>query len=88
MFEDWFRFAADTTMLALEAQGVVGLRLAQVAVGRGTPAELSLMVTEKVEALQEAGRILLAGGSPHMVVVDYRDRVEANTRRLRDATAR
>ena len=39
----WFKLASETTMLAVEAQSVIGLRLAQIAVGRGTAAETQLM---------------------------------------------
>jgi hypothetical protein len=56
MIAPWLRLASDTTLLAFEAQTVIGLRLGQIATGRGTPAETQLMVTEKVLAFAEAGR--------------------------------
>ncbi len=33
MLESWMRLATDTTLLTLEAQSVIGLRLAQLALG-------------------------------------------------------
>ena len=66
-----------------EAQTVIGMRLGQIAMGRGTAAEAQLMVTEKVLALAEASVTLATGGSPHKVVKAYRKKVQANSRRLR-----
>ncbi len=48
MLVPWLRLASDTTLLALEAQTVIGLRLGQIAMGRGSLAENQLMVTEKL----------------------------------------
>jgi hypothetical protein len=83
MIVPWLRLASDTTLLALEAQTVIGLRLGQIAIGRGTPAETRLMVTEKVHAFAEAAATVATGGSVHKVVKDYRKKVQANTKRLR-----
>jgi hypothetical protein len=83
MFVPWFRLASDATLLAMEAQTVIGMRLGQIAMGRGTAAEAQLMVTEKVLALAEASVTLATGGSPHKVVKAYRKKVQANSRRLR-----
>lgn len=75
--------------LALEAQAVVGLRLFQVAMGRGSTAELSRMVSEKVETLltaQHAASLAFAAGNaeavPARVLGVYRRRVRANRKRL------
>ena len=38
MFDQWLKFASDSTMLAIEAQGVIGMRLSQMALGRGSAA--------------------------------------------------
>jgi hypothetical protein len=54
MLESWMRLATDTTLLGLEAQSVIGLRLAQLALGQGTPVEAQLMVTEKMLAFMDA----------------------------------
>jgi hypothetical protein len=83
MFVPWFRLASDAALLAMEAQTVIGMRLGQIAMGRGTAAEAQLMVTEKVLALAEASVTLATGGSPHKVVKAYRKKVQANSRRLR-----
>jgi hypothetical protein len=79
------RLASDTTLLALEAQTVIGLRLGQIAMGRGSLAENQLMVSEKALAWAEAATTLATGGSPHKVVRGYRKKVRANTKRLHKA---
>lgn len=83
MLAPWFRFSLDATMLAFEAQKVIAMRLTSAALGRGSHAENTLMVTEKVSAFVEAAAALTAGGSPHKVVRGYRKHVRANARRLR-----
>ncbi len=83
MLGPWIRLAVDTTLLTLEAQSVIGMRLSQIALGQGTPAEAQLMVTEKMLALMDAATTVAAGGSAHKVVRGYRKRVRANARRLR-----
>ena len=81
----WMKLTVDTSLLGLEAQGVIGLRLAQIALGQGSPAEAQLMMTEKILALMDAATIVATGGSAHAVVEDYRRRVQANARRLQTA---
>jgi len=83
MLESWMRLALDTTLLGLEAQSVVGMRLSQIAMGQATPAEAQLMVTEKLLAFMDAATTVAAGGSAHLVVYSYRQRVQANAERLR-----
>ncbi len=85
MIVPWLRLASDTALLAMEAQTVIGLRLGQIAMGRGSLAENQLMVTEKVLALTEAAVTVATGGSPHKVVKGYRKKVRANTKRLKRA---
>ena len=85
MLEPWMRLAFDSTVLGLEAQSVIGMRLAQIAMGQGTPAEAQLMVTEKMLAFMDAATTVATGGSAHTVVEGYRRRVQANARRLRAA---
>jgi hypothetical protein len=82
MFIPFLRLASDATLLAMEAQTVIGLRLSQIAMGRGTPAEVQLMITEKMLAFAEAAATVSSGGSAHKVVKGYRKKVQANTRRL------
>ncbi|KFG69448.1 hypothetical protein [Microvirga sp. BSC39] len=85
MLEPWIKLTINTTLLTLEAQSVIGLRLAQIAMGQGTPAEAHLMMTEKMLAFMDAATTVASGGSAHAVVEDYRRRVQANARRLRTA---
>jgi hypothetical protein len=75
--------------LGLDAQTVVGLRLFQLATGRGSPAEGARMMQEKVETLlqaQQAASLAIATGQgaavPSRVLSVYRRRVRANRRRL------
>ncbi len=83
MLIPWLRLASNTALLAMEAQTVIGLRLSQMALGRGSPAENQLMVTEKMFALAEAATTVATGGSAQKVVKGYRKKVQANTRRLK-----
>ncbi|HLH87790.1 MAG TPA: hypothetical protein VKX28_04975 [Xanthobacteraceae bacterium] len=88
---EWFDIARDAGRLAIEAHGVVGLRLARLARGgkRGR-AESRRMVTEKAQALVEANvaaaRALLSGDGAsaiaHETIGIYRRRVRGNRRRL------
>jgi hypothetical protein len=82
MFLSWVALATDTTMLTMESQSVIWTWLSQVALGRGSPAENLLMVTEKVNAFAEAAATIAAGGTAHHVIKGYRKKVRANVRRL------
>ena len=83
MYGHWLKLSTETAMLAVEAQSVIAMRLAQIAVGRGSAAETQLMVTEKMLALAQAATTLATGGSTRKVVRGYRKTVRANGRRLR-----
>jgi hypothetical protein len=83
MFVPWWRLSTEAAMLAVEAQGVIAMRLTTLALGRGTHAENTLMVTEKAAAFVEAATTLATGGSAQKVVRRYRKHVQANARRLR-----
>jgi hypothetical protein len=82
MFLSWVTLATDATMLTMESQSVIWARLSQIALGRGSPAENLLMVTEKVNAFAEAAVTIAAGGTAHHVVKGYRKKVRANVQRL------
>jgi hypothetical protein len=82
MLASWLKLTTDTTMLALESNTVIGLRVTQFAFGRGTLSEAQCMVSEKGFALVEAAGTLLLGGSANTVVNSYRERVRANVLRL------
>jgi hypothetical protein len=73
----------EATMLALEANSVIGLRLIKIAHG-GVYAvqEVNLMVREKVDAGAEAMAALVGGGSVEAVLAGYRRRVAFNAQRL------
>ena len=83
MILPWMKLASDTSLLAMESQAVIWTRLTEIAMGRGTPAETMLMVTEKVSAFAEAATIIATGGSAHKVVKGYRRKVRANAKRLK-----
>jgi hypothetical protein len=69
------------TLLA-EASRVIDLRLRLLSEGQASPDEMLLMVTEKIEAMQHAGWILLRGGNAGLVIDNYRRIVAANVKRL------
>jgi hypothetical protein len=72
-----------SVMLAFEACNVIDLRLRKIARG-GTEgaAESRLMVREKIDALFEAGSMMMGGGSQAELVAMYRKHVAANAVRL------
>jgi hypothetical protein len=74
--------ATDATMLTMESQSVIWAHLSQMALGRSSPAENILMVTEKVNAFAEAAATIATGGTAHHVVKGYRQKVRANVQRL------
>jgi hypothetical protein len=68
--------------LMLDAASVIEIRLRMMALGKSTPNELVLMVTEKLNALEEAKVIMMRGGSPSLVIDNYQKIVAANVVRL------
>ena len=83
MFTQWMKLSSEMMLANLEAQRVIGLRLAKLARG-GADAERESrrMVTEKVTAGAEAAMALATGKSPRSVVRRYRTIMRANKRRL------
>ena len=72
-----------STMLAFEACEVIRLRLTKFAnADDDAEREARLMVSEKIDAMFEAGASMLAGASPEAIIGRYREHVAANTRRL------
>jgi len=64
-------------MLGVEAQRVIGLRLAAIARGGPTAeAEARLMVTEKMNAALQAANMVARGASTRSVISFYRSRVQ------------
>jgi hypothetical protein len=70
-------------MLMIEAGGVINSRLMDCAMGRLTPQESQLMLTEKLGAAFEASSILFSGGDASKVIDNYRRHVAANALRLK-----
>ena len=72
-----------SAMLAYESFDVIRLRMEKILLG-GDDAhhEARLMVSEKVDAMFEAGASLMAGATPASIVHRYREHVAANTKRL------
>jgi hypothetical protein len=83
MLGTWMKLALDTSMLALEAQQVIGLRLMKLALGGPMATrEANRMVAEKVIALGESAAKVATGSTTRSVVKGYRKKVRANRRRL------
>jgi len=86
----WLRLSLDLWRAGLEAQQVIGLRLAKLTRGgAAAAAEANRMVSEKVdaalEAQQAAARSMLSGNAariPARTVALYRRKMRANCRRL------
>jgi hypothetical protein len=70
-------------MLAVEANGVVALRMMKLMRGgRRARREAKLMVSEKIDAAFEATARLMAGASGDEIVRRYRQHVAVNAKRL------
>jgi hypothetical protein len=65
-----------------DASRVIELRLRMMALGTVSAEEMFLMITEKVEALHHAGKIIGGGGSASNVIDNYQRIVAANVARL------
>ncbi len=77
----WFASA----MLAFESCEVMHLRMTKLALGDDAAGrEAHLMISEKFDAMFEAGASLMAGASAATVIGRYREHVAANARRLSD----
>jgi hypothetical protein len=79
----WHKLARDMTLLGMESQLVIGLRMMRL-MGGGTDAhtEAHRMVAEKVDQLARASLTIATGGTAQKVCTGYRRRVRANVRRL------
>jgi hypothetical protein len=74
----WYPFLT----LMSDAMQVIEMRLRLIALGKGTPDEMYLMVSEKIEAFDKARAILIRGGDPAQVLDNYRKIVAANVASL------
>ena len=70
--------------LMADAARVIEIRLRMMALGTSTPAEMFLMVSEKMSAMEEAKAIIARGGNPSLVIENYQKIVAANVARLSD----
>jgi hypothetical protein len=68
--------------LLMDAARVIEIRFRMMALGKSTPNEIVLMVTEKMNAIEEANAIIMRGGSPSLVIGNYQKIVSANAARL------
>ena len=68
--------------LMMDAARVIELRLRMMAFGTSTPNEMVLMITEKLNAMEEAKAIMMRGGDPSHVIDNYQRIVAANVARL------
>ena len=68
--------------LMMDAARVIEIRLRMMALGKSTPVEMLLMVTEKINAMDEAHAILIRGGGPSLIIDNYQKIVAANVARL------
>jgi hypothetical protein len=90
LYTAWLRYLTDSWELGLEAQTVVGLRLAKLAAGDAAAlSEAHQMVSEKILAAAEVqmktASAVLSGQShraPAAALAHYRRKVRANRRRL------
>ena len=85
----WLNLTFDAIQLGMEAQTVIGLRVMKALTGGpGANAEVSRMITEKIEASMELGSSMMstALSEPHVgptkAVAMYRKKVQANRKRL------
>jgi hypothetical protein len=78
MLNYWFAL----TMLSLESNQVMSLRLAKFAQGEAAWDEAEIMISEKIGAGAEAFASLLVGASSLAVINRYRELVAANYGRL------
>jgi hypothetical protein len=89
-FTPWADMAVQSTMLAIESQQVIAMRLTKFAMGGpDLDREANLMVSEKMESLAQVGQMMMMaalGGEHDMgagkVVGHYRKKVRANVKRL------
>jgi hypothetical protein len=69
-------------MLMADAARVIEIRLRMMALGQSNPGEMFLMVSEKMNAMEEARAIIARGGNPALVIANYQKIVAANVARL------
>ncbi len=68
--------------LMADAAKVIEMRLQLMALGKSTADEMFLIVTEKIDAIEQAKTIIIRGGDPALVIQNYQKIVAANVARL------
>jgi hypothetical protein len=68
--------------LMADAARVIEIRIGMMALGQSTPGEMFLMVSEKMNAMEQAQAIIARGGNPSLVIENYQKIVAANVARL------
>ena len=86
MLLGWWTTGLNMALLGFEAQGVIAQRMVRLALGGPAAGlEAQRMVTEKFYAAGETALLVASGASNDRVIRNYRRKVQANARRLRDA---
>jgi hypothetical protein len=88
--DPWIKLGFSAFTLGLEANQVIAARLLRLASGRSAHRELKLMLSEKLVALNAAGRLAVGAtargdslpATAERVIASYRKRVRRNARRL------
>ena len=85
--KSWMSLAMNAAALAVESQTAIALRMLKLSRG-GAEAnrEAGLMMSEKLQAAQQAAVQTAFGASPVAVVRSYRKKVRANIRRLKKSS--
>jgi len=68
--------------LMADAARVIEIRVRMMALGQSTPAEMFLMVSEKMSAMEDAQAVIARGGNLSLVIENYQKVVSANVVRL------
>lgn len=71
--------------LMADAARVIEIRLRMMALGKSTPSEIFLMVSEKMNAVEGARAIIARGGHHSLVIENYQKIVAAGVARLSGA---
>ncbi len=83
MIGTWIRFVTQSSLLALETQRVLALRMVTLATGGSRAhAEFQRMISEKIIASMRVGAMLTTGKTPTSIIRHVRSHVRANERRL------
>jgi hypothetical protein len=68
--------------LMTDAARAIEIRVRMMALGQSTPAEMFLMVSEKMSAMEDAQAVIARGGNLSLAIENYQKVVSANVARL------